>query len=89
MIDDEGRIKISLYKALLFLHISDGIKSGILNLKYSYKYKSFEDYLIPKDEFILNKKDLLSCHELEYLEDFKSLLYQLQKNLKKALKLPI
>ena len=84
LIDDEGRIKISLYKALLFLHISDGIKSGILNLKYSYKYKSFEDYLIPKDEFILNKKDLLSCHELEYLEDFKKFIVPITEKLEKS-----
>ncbi len=49
IIDDEGKIRVSLYKALLFIHISDGIRSGILNLKYSYKYKSFEDYLIPKN----------------------------------------
>jgi hypothetical protein len=48
---DDGKMKISLYKALLFIHISDGIRSGILNLKYSYKYKSFEEYLISKEEF--------------------------------------
>lgn len=79
LIDDEGKIKISLYKALLFLHISDGIKSGILNLKYSYKYKNFEEYLIPKDDFILNKKELLSCHELEYLEDFNKFIVPITK----------
>jgi len=43
--DSESKIRLSLYKALLFIHISDGIKSGILNLKYSSKYKSFEEYL--------------------------------------------
>ena len=51
LVDNENKFRVSLYKALLFIHISDGIRSGILNLKYSYKYKSFEDYLIPKDEF--------------------------------------
>lgn len=68
--DSEGKIRVSLYKAFLFVHLSDGIRSGILNLKYSYKYKSFEDYLISKDEFISNKKELLKYHELEHLEDF-------------------
>lgn len=57
--DGENKIKVSLYKALLFIHVSDGIRSGILNLKYSYKYKSFEEYMIPKEEFIKYKKELL------------------------------
>jgi hypothetical protein len=53
---EENKIKVPLYKSLLFIHISNGIKSGVLNLKYSYKYKSFEDYLIPKDQYLRQKK---------------------------------
>jgi hypothetical protein len=37
-----GKFRVSLYKILLFFHVSDGIKSGILNLKYSYKRKDFD-----------------------------------------------
>ena len=86
LIDDEGKFKISLYKALLFIHISDGIKSGILNLKYSYKYKSFEEYLIPKDEFLLNKKELLSYNELEDLENFNKFIVPITEKLEKSFK---
>jgi hypothetical protein len=86
LIDDEGKFKISLYKALLFIHISDGIKSGILNIKYSYKYKSFEEYLIPKDEFLLNKKELLSYNELEDLENFNKFIVPITEKLEKSFK---
>ena len=79
--DSEGKIRVSLYKAFLFVHLSDGIRSGILNLKYSYKYKSFEDYLISKDEFISNKKELLKYHELEHLEDFDTFIKPIIKKL--------
>jgi len=36
---------VSLYKILLFFHVSDAIKNGTLNLKYSYRYRNFVDYL--------------------------------------------
>ena len=31
---ESGKFKVSLYKALLFFHVSDAIKNGTLNLKY-------------------------------------------------------
>jgi TnpA family transposase len=83
-IHSEGKIRISLYKAFLFVHVSDGIKSGILNLKHSYKYKNFEEYLIPKDEFTNNKKELLLYYELSHLEDFKSFLKPITEKLEKS-----
>ncbi len=82
--DEDNKLKVSLYKVLLFMHISDGIRSGILNLKYSYKYKSFEDYLIPKDEFKKHKKELLIYHELEYLEDFNTFNLPINDKLEKS-----
>lgn len=87
ILDKNKKIKISLYKALLFIHISDGIRSGILNLKYSYKYKSFEEYLIPKEEFLKDKKELLKYHELEHLEDFSKFTIPINKKLEKSFEL--
>lgn len=81
LLDDENRFRVSLYKALLFIHISDGIRSGILNLKYSYKYKSFEDYLIPKDEFFQEKKALLAYYELDHLGNFSEYIDPINKKL--------
>src|SRR4029077_5827693 len=36
-VQKEGKFRVSLYKALLFLHVQSGIKSGALNLEHSYK----------------------------------------------------
>jgi hypothetical protein len=67
---NRGKFKISLYKALLFFHVSDAIKNGTLNLKYSLKYRNFENYLIDKSEWKKNKNTLLKIHELEALKDY-------------------
>ncbi len=82
--DSEGKLRISLYKALLLIHISDGIRSGILNLQYSYKYKSFEEYLIPKDTFFREKKILLAHYELDYLENFSEYIDPINKKLEQS-----
>ena len=55
---ESGKFRVSLYKVLLFFHVSDAIKNGTLNLKYSLKYRNFEDYLIDKEEWKQNKKSL-------------------------------
>ena len=56
----DHKIRVSLYKILLFIKVSNGIKSGALNLVHSYDYRAFEDYLILPD--IWEKK------KIEYLE---------------------
>ena len=45
----EGKFRVSLYKAFLFLHVMGAVKSGTLNLKHSYKYRSLDDYLISRE----------------------------------------
>jgi TnpA family transposase len=67
---NSGKFRVSLYKIILFFHVSDAIKSGILNLKYSYRYKDFDSYLLDKDEWNKNKDALLEMHELEHLKKF-------------------
>jgi len=55
--DDKGKLRVSLYKILLFEKVASAIKSGALNLRYSYKYRSFDDYLIPQDVWKTQKKN--------------------------------
>jgi TnpA family transposase len=57
--DVQKKLRVSLYKALLFSHIATLIKSGGLNLVHSYKYKAFEAYLLPQDEWEKQKETLL------------------------------
>ena len=47
VLDENGAIRVSLYKVLLFIKIAQAIKGGVLNLQHSYKYRSLDDYLIP------------------------------------------
>ena len=56
--DSNGKFRISLYKVLLFEKVADGIKSGSLNLRNSYRYRAFDDYLIRKDVW-RHKRDAL------------------------------
>ena len=55
----EGEFRISLYKALLFIHVMGGIKSGTLNLIQSYKYRPLDEYLITRDRWENDKENLL------------------------------
>ncbi|MFT6220515.1 MAG: hypothetical protein ACJAVG_001233, partial [Rickettsiales bacterium] len=57
--DGKGKFRISLYKALLFIHIAESIKSGKLSLKNSYRYLSIEEYLIDKKFWVENRAELL------------------------------
>lgn len=81
-----GKFKISLYKALLFFHVSDAIKNGTLNLKYSLKYRNFEDYLIDKNEWHRNKEMLLKVHALGTLGEFDTFIEPIKEKLETSFK---
>jgi len=85
ILDSQGKIKVSLYKILLFTYTAKGIKSGTLSMLYSYKYRSFDDYLIPLEYWNANKKELLSRAGLEHFSDFKKLETKLRENMNKQL----
>lgn len=59
ILDGKNKIRPSLYKSLLFVHVADAIKSGEINLTYSYRYLSIDEYLINQKTWQINKKDLL------------------------------
>lgn len=80
LINEDG-FRTSLYKALLFYHVSNHIKNGTLNLKYSYRYKSFEKYLIDKETWDINKNELLKEHNLLDLMSFDNFITPISKKL--------
>lgn len=59
LFDDKGKWQVSLYKALLFVKIAEAVKAGTLNLCLSHKYRSLEDYLIPRDNWKTARSDYL------------------------------
>lgn len=64
---EDEPFRISLYKIFLFIAIAEGIKSGSLNLKHSYRFRAFNDYLIDIQEYEYNKESYLKQHHLESL----------------------
>jgi TnpA family transposase len=83
---DSGKFRVSLYKALLFFHVSDAVKNGTLNLKHSLKYRNFEDYLIDKNEWEKNKETLLKFHELDGLKNYSEFIEPVQEKLRQSFK---
>jgi TnpA family transposase len=79
--DSTGKIRISLYKVLLFEKVAAGIKSGSLNLRNSYRYRAFDDYLIRKDIWRNKKDELLERAQLTAFRDFQKIESELRQTL--------
>jgi TnpA family transposase len=75
----EGKFRVSLYKALLYISVADAIKSGALNLVHSEKYRAFDEYLIPKADWHNHRATYLHRAQLEEFADCKATLRQLEQ----------
>lgn len=64
VLDDAGAIRVSLYKALLFIKIAEALKGGVLNLRHSYRNRSLDDYMIPKRDWQENREAYLQRADL-------------------------
>jgi TnpA family transposase len=64
VLDASGKVRVSLYKALLFIKLAEAIKAGTVNLPHSYKYRSLEDYLIPKAAWTAQRDTYLQRADL-------------------------
>lgn len=81
--DEQGKLRVSLYKMLLFTHIALLVKAGGLNLSHSYRYRSFDAYLISKEKWLAQKKTLLQQADLMELQDFQKVIKALEHELNK------
>jgi hypothetical protein len=77
----DGRFSVSLYKALLFLQVQSGIKSGTLNLEHSYKYRPLDAYLIDRDRWRRDKSLLIERAGLQAFIDPHRVLAELDEAL--------
>lgn len=80
-IGHQNAVSVSLYKCLLFIHIASGIKSGRLNLKYSYRYRAIQTYLIPKHRWEKEKVSILDRTGLSAYSDATEVLSELKLSL--------
>ncbi|MFH0754947.1 MAG: Tn3 family transposase, partial [Candidatus Omnitrophota bacterium] len=74
---DDKKPRVSLYKVFLFHEIASGIKSGALNLLYSYKYRPFDQCLIPRKAWEENRQSLLAKSGLTGFEDFHKVIKEI------------
>jgi TnpA family transposase len=77
----DGKLKISLYKIIFFIHITAGIKSGSLNLLYSYRYKAIQHYLIDDKTWASDKDPLIKAAGLEDFSRIEKILPSLEEKL--------
>jgi TnpA family transposase len=63
------KFRVRLYKMFFFQALENGIKSGEVFPVYSYRYRSLEEYLIDKEYFQLNRKQLLQDADLSTWSD--------------------
>jgi TnpA family transposase len=84
--DNNNKFRVSLYKVFLFQEISGAMKSGRLNIKYSYRYKSINEYLINKDFWKNNRQELLERAGLLEFKNFDITIEKLKKALEKQYK---
>ncbi|MGI8495645.1 MAG: Tn3 family transposase [Pyrinomonadaceae bacterium] len=65
----DKRFSVSLYKALLFQNIAQGIKSGTVNFAGSNKYRSLDDYLITSFDWTKSRENLLEKSDLQNISE--------------------
>jgi len=79
--DASGKLHVSLYKALLFLTLAEAIKAGAVNLKHSYKYRSLDDYLLPKAAWTAHRAEYLQRADLLGVADCQQTIHELAARL--------
>ena len=81
VVSRDGKFRVSLYKALLYIEIAAAIKAGALNLIHSEKYRSLDDYLIPKADWAARRDEYLQRAQLEGFADCHATLEGLDRQL--------
>ncbi|MGI0086114.1 MAG: Tn3 family transposase, partial [Nitrososphaerales archaeon] len=78
LIGPKGKFRVSLYKALLYIEVADAIRAGALNLIHSEKYRSLDEYLIPKEDWDLRHNEYLQRADLDKFSDCSQTLQALE-----------
>ncbi|MDH5499441.1 MAG: Tn3 family transposase, partial [Nitrospira sp.] len=73
--------RVSLYKALLFVHVGQGLKAGTLYLEHSYKYRALEGYLLSRDQWQQRRAHYVHYAELEPFANPRVVLRELEATL--------
>lgn len=55
-----GKLRISLYKVLLFRRLRDGLRNGSINVLSSYDYRAVEEYMLPRSAWLIHRPAYLT-----------------------------
>lgn len=80
-VGDGNAFRPSLYKILLFQHVTDAIKSGSVNLPQSQKYRALDGYMIEADVWKRDRVQLLKQAEMEEFANPEAVLKELREAL--------
>lgn len=78
---EDGTFRASLYKMLLFTHLAEKVRSGSLNVYYSYRHRAVDDYMIPSENWQNNDEQLLKQSGLSQAKDGKAWLERIYDHL--------
>lgn len=79
--NDKGEFNPQMYKIFLFREVSNHIKGGTLNLKFSDKYKSIDDYLISYSRWNSDKKELMERANINHMYEMEDTLLLLKESM--------
>ncbi len=71
---EDGSLRTSLYKVLLFFAVARAIRAGTLNAHYSYRYRAIDAYLIPTQVWHTNRDQYIKQSGLELFTNLRELL---------------
>lgn len=83
---DGDSINAPLYKMMFYRHLASQIKSGELSLKYSFEFRSLDDYMISREDWIQLTNSLLEESGLSRYGNSKTHLNLLCDRLENAYK---
>ncbi len=81
LVGDGDSIRTSLYKILLFKSVAEAVKAGKLNLRYSYRYRAIQDYLIPAQRWQADRDRMLTLAGLDKFSNGTAYLAELKATL--------
>ncbi|MBR8838091.1 MAG: Tn3 family transposase [Stigonema ocellatum SAG 48.90 = DSM 106950] len=76
-----GKLRVSLYKALLFWKIRDHLRDGSLNVLSSYEHRAFDEYLIPRRQWQIHRQAYLQKANLLRYEKAEPTLAKINERL--------
>ena len=76
-----GKLRVSLYKALLARYLVRGLKNGLVYVSDSHQHKSIDDYLIDEHEWQSRKEELLHQVGMTQMADWSAVRDRLSAGL--------